>query len=114
MMFDLIIVGGGPAGAAAAVYAARKQLKTVLIVEDWGGQSTVSSDIQNWIGTTNISGNDLAANLRKHVEANAGTILKIKKGSRAVSLAPFETHVEVTTSKGEKFEAKKILIEAGE
>ncbi len=59
-MFDLIIIGGGPGGTAAAVYAARKQLKTCLVVKEWGGQSTVSSDIQNWIGTPHISGNDLA------------------------------------------------------
>ena len=67
-MYDLIIVGGGPAGAAAAVYAARKQLNTLLIVEDWGGQSAVSSEIQNWIGTPAINGADLADALKKHVE----------------------------------------------
>ena len=47
--FDLIIIGGGPAGTAAAVYAARKQLKTLLILKEWGGQSIVSDDVQNWI-----------------------------------------------------------------
>ncbi len=51
MTYDLIIVGGGPAGTSAAVYAARKQLRTLLILKEWGGQSTVSEDIQNWIGT---------------------------------------------------------------
>ena len=60
MLYDLIIIGGGPAGSAAAVYAARKQLKTLLIVKEWGGQSIVSDDIQNWIGTPHISGADLA------------------------------------------------------
>ena len=66
--YDLIIIGGGPAGCAAAVYAARKQLKTLLILSEWGGQSIVSDDIQNWIGTTHISGADLAKNLdRKSV-----------------------------------------------
>ncbi|KKW17322.1 MAG: Pyridine nucleotide-disulfide oxidoreductase, FAD/NAD(P)-binding domain-containing protein [Candidatus Kaiserbacteria bacterium GW2011_GWB1_50_17] len=63
-MYDLIIVGGGPAGASAAVYAARKRLKTLFITEEWGGQSVVSTDIQNWIGTTSISGADLAKNLK--------------------------------------------------
>ena len=61
-MNDLIIVGGGPAGVAAAVYAARKRLKTVLIAAEWGGQSNVSAEIQNWIGTPKISGADLAKN----------------------------------------------------
>src|SRR3989338_9064362 len=94
-MYDLIIVGGGPAGAAAAVYAARKQLKTLLIVEDWGGQSAISSEVQNWIGTTAINGADLADALKKHVESYAGNFLEIKSRSRAVSLATFDDHVEV-------------------
>ena len=42
MTYDLIIVGGGPAGTSAAVYAARKKLKTLLITSEWGGQSVVS------------------------------------------------------------------------
>ena len=46
-IYDVIIIGGGPAGAAAAVYCARKKLKTVLITESFGGQSVVSNDIQN-------------------------------------------------------------------
>jgi alkyl hydroperoxide reductase subunit F len=51
-MNDLIhSIGGGPAGVAAGVYAARKRLKTVLIAEEIGGQSTVSEGIENWIGT---------------------------------------------------------------
>ena len=59
-MYDLIIIGGGPAGIAGGVYASRKQLKTLLIAKEWGGQSIVSPDIQNWIGTPHISGDALA------------------------------------------------------
>src|SRR3989344_3180357 len=88
MFYDLAIIGGGPAGAAAAVYAARKRLKTVFITEEWGGQSTVSTEIQNWIGTPVISGTELAANLRKHVESYAGESLSIVSPARATSLAP--------------------------
>ena len=47
MTYDLAIIGGGPAGAAAAVYAARKRLKTVFITKDWLGQSNVSEKIEN-------------------------------------------------------------------
>ena len=57
-MFDLAIIGGGPAGVAAGVYAARKRLKTILITESFGGQSTESTGVENWIGTKNISGLD--------------------------------------------------------
>ena len=77
-IYDLIIVGGGPAGASAAVYAARKRLKTVLILKEWGGQSIVSEDIQNWIGTPHLSGNDLAKNLEKHVKEYAEDVVEIQ------------------------------------
>lgn len=53
-MYDLAIIGGGPAGVAAGVYAARKRLKTVFIAEVIGGQSMDSVEIQNWIGTEKI------------------------------------------------------------
>ncbi len=110
-MQDLIIVGGGPAGAAAAVYAARKRLKTVLAVAEWGGQSTVSTDIQNWIGSPSISGSDLAANLRKHVEQYAGDFLEIKTGAKATSLRTFDDHIEVDA--GGTLSARALLISSG-
>lgn len=69
MLYDVIIIGGGPAGCAAAVYCARKKLKTLLITEEFGGQSIVSADIQNWIGEEHISGYDLAKKLENHVRA---------------------------------------------
>ena len=64
---DLIIIGGGPAGVAAGVYAARKCLKTVLITDEFGGQSIVSEGVENWIGTIKLSGTDLAKNLKTHL-----------------------------------------------
>src|SRR2546428_86456 len=69
MLYDIIIIGGGPAGAAAAVYTARKKLKTLLITESFGGQSIVSDDIQNWIGEKHIEGFDLAKKFEDHVRS---------------------------------------------
>ncbi|MBI2020860.1 FAD-dependent oxidoreductase [Candidatus Daviesbacteria bacterium] len=69
LLYDVIIIGGGPAACAAAVYTARKELKTLLITESFGGQSIVSDDIQNWIGEPHISGLDLAKKLEAHVRA---------------------------------------------
>ena len=113
MIYDLIIVGGGPAGAAAAVYAARKQLKTILVVEDWGGQSAVSSEIQNWIGTPSINGADLADALKKHVESYAGKFLEIRARARATGLKTFDDHVEVELKDGTEIPAKTLLISSG-
>ncbi|MBI5457391.1 FAD-dependent oxidoreductase [Candidatus Kaiserbacteria bacterium] len=110
--YELGIVGGGPAGAAAAIYAARKRLKTVFITSEWGGQSTVSTDVQNWIGTPSISGTELAANLRKHVEAYAGEWLTIVSPALATGLTTHDDRVEMTTNKG-VFQAGAVLITTG-
>lgn len=109
--YDLIIVGGGPAGTAAAVYAARKQLKTLLIVKEWGGQSTVSDDIQNWIGTPHISGADLAKSLRAHVEEYKGDILTILE-TEVTGVSGTDGDFIVVTAKGEQ-KSKTVLISSG-
>ncbi|MBP9852195.1 MAG: FAD-dependent oxidoreductase [Candidatus Pacebacteria bacterium] len=79
-MYDLIIIGGGPGGVAAAVYAARKKLHTLIIAKEFGGQSNVSENIENWIGTPNISGMKLAEDLRAHAYAYNGKSLTIIEG----------------------------------
>ncbi len=80
MNYELIIIGGGPAGTSAGVYAARKQIKTALITESFGGQSVESDEIQNWIGTIAISGVDLAKSLKEHVKFYAKEFVDIKEG----------------------------------
>ena len=110
-MYDLIIIGGGPAGSAAAVYAARKQLKALLIVKEWGGQSTVSEDIQNWIGTPHISGANLAKSLRAHVEEYKGDILTILE-AEVTGIAGTDGDFTVSTSLGEQ-KGKTVLIGSG-
>lgn len=112
-MYDLVIVGGGPAGCAAAVYAARKRLKTILVTGEWGGQSTVSPEIYNWIGTPRISGADLAKNLRAHTEEYKGEFLDIRAPALATGLAHLDTHVEVTLNTGEVISGKTMLVASG-
>ncbi len=113
-MYDLAIIGGGPAGVAAGVYAARKQLKTVFIGEVIGGQSTDSVGIENWIGTTKIAGLDLAkaleAHLRVYVHPAGGIDLKI--GERATKLTKDGAHFSIETPKG-VYTAKAVLIATG-
>ncbi|MDZ4226846.1 MAG: FAD-dependent oxidoreductase, partial [Patescibacteria group bacterium] len=111
-MYDLIIIGGGPAGAAAAVYAARKRIKTLMIVEEWGGQSVVSTEVQNWIGTPAISGANLADALKKHALAYAGEFLTVQSPDRASAIAAHEDRVEVTTPK-DTYKAKAVLVVSG-
>lgn len=114
-MYDLIIIGAGPAGTAAGVYAARKKLKTLLITEDFGGQSVVSETIYNWIGTPEISGNDLAKSFQDHLEYyHDGETLTLQKGAlvKAITLSDDGTF-KVVNSKDEVLETKTILIATG-
>lgn len=111
--YDLIIIGGGPAGCSAAVYAARKKLKTLLIVKEWGGQSIVSEDIQNWIGTPHISGSDLAKNLKSHVMEYKGESLDIYEGKLVSNLSGQYGDFKVTTDDEVAHHSKAILITTG-
>ena len=124
-MYDLIIIGGGPGGVAAGVYAARKKVKTVLITDTFGGQSLVSNDIQNWIGTKSITGFDLAKSLEEHLRAQNGIeiadgelVTAIQKKGSEPSAAGSETGSEaagftVITDAGKTFDTKYILLTSG-
>jgi alkyl hydroperoxide reductase subunit F len=111
-MYDLIIIGGGPAGVSAGVYAARKQLKTALIAKDFGGQSIVSDEIQNWIGTPKISGSDLAKNLENHLRAYSGQYLEIFQDQWVEKVEKTDSGFTVKTDKGD-YASKTVLISSG-
>ena len=112
-MNDLIIIGGGPAGVAAGIYAARKQLKTVLIAEEIGGQSTVSEGIENWVGSVKIQGADLAKSFRMHLDAVKGDVVALELGQRAVSLKKTEGGFSVKTKGEKEFSARAVLVASG-
>lgn len=113
-MHDLIIIGGGPAGTSAGVYASRKQLKTLFITKDWGGQSTVSPDIQNWIGSPSISGDDLAKDLRTHLETYAGDVVDIINNKNVTKLEKLaDGTFQVTLEDDTTHQAKAVLIASG-
>lgn len=112
-MYDLIILGGGPAGIAGGVYASRKKLNTLFVTAEWGGQSIVSPDIQNWIGTPNISGDQLAKDLENHLRAYAGETVEIKQSVTATAVEKNDDVVKVTFSDGTTAESKALLIATG-
>lgn len=135
-MYDLIIVGGGPAGVSAGIYASRKKIKILLITDKFGGQSVVAADIQNWIGTKSISGIDLAKNLEEHLRGQEGIeilegdlVEKIKKNMgtsdvpniRNLNFRTSEVHklksddkgFKIITKNGKNFETKTVLIASG-
>ncbi len=118
-MNDLIIIGGGPAGIAAGVYAARKRLKAVVIAEEIGGQSTVSDGIENWIGTVKIAGADLKKALHEHLKAYQHDVVSLEEGERAAKLETVPgadgglQTFKVTTESGKVFEARAVLLASG-
>jgi alkyl hydroperoxide reductase subunit F len=110
-IYDLIIIGGGPAGVGAGVYAARKKLKTLLITPEFGGQSVVSESIENWIGTVKISGNELAKNLKDHLMAYAEDCVEVLN-EKAENVEKDGQNFKVKTEKGDYF-GKTILVATG-
>lgn len=118
-IYDIIIVGAGPAGVAAAVYSARKRLKTLLIAESFGGQSIVSDDIQNWIGEPHVSGFDLAQKLEAHVRSYPD-VVEIKSPEKVLKITTIACaesgracDFKVETDKQSKYSGKALILTAG-
>ncbi len=112
MIYDLTIIGGGPAGVAAGVYAARKELKTLFITKDWNSQSTVSEGIENWIGTIKISGVDFGKSLENHLKAYSKNFVEIHENESCEDIEKSENGFRIKSSKG-SYETKTILITTG-
>lgn len=111
-MYDCAILGGGPAGVAAGVYASRKQLKTVFITKDFLSQSTVSDGIENWIGDINVPGPELAKKFEDHLRAYAGEFVDIKTGEWIENVTKIDGGFEIKTDK-ETYQAKSVLVATG-
>jgi alkyl hydroperoxide reductase subunit F len=113
MTYDLIIIGGGPAGIAAGVYAARKKVRTLTLTYDFGGQSSVSADIQNWIGNKSISGEQLAKDLKAHLYGYESADFVIKEGVKVTKVEARGKNFAVTTDGGETFETRAVFVGTG-
>lgn len=110
-MYDIVVIGGGPAGVAAGIYAARKKIKTAVVAESFGGQSLVSADVQNWIGTTSISGFDLAQNLEKHLRAQSD--IDILTGDLAIAVKKRGETFAVVLKSGKELRTRYVLTTSG-
>lgn len=107
--FDILVVGGGPAGASAAIYAARKGIRTGIVAERFGGQIMDTVGIENFIGTKYTEGPKLAASLEEHVNAYDVDIIK---SQRAKSLKKNEL-IEVELESGAVLKSKAVIISTG-
>jgi len=112
-MYDLIIIGGGPAGVSAGIYAARKRLKTAFITESFGGQSTESVGIENWVGVKSISGLEFGRILEDHLRTAAGESVEIFAPNRVLKVSGVENGFLVETTSGQSFQTRTILVATG-
>lgn len=111
MTYDLIILGGGPAGIAAGIYAARKKIKTLLITDTFGGQSVIAGKIENFIGFKSISGVEMAKKLEEHLRTQED--IEIKEGRKVSTIEKQNEIFSIKTDKEEFFESKTVLIALG-
>lgn len=107
--FDVLVVGGGPAGASAAIYAARKGIRTGIVAERFGGQVLDTLGIENFIGVKYTEGPKLAATIEEHVKEYN---IDIMKTQRAKSLQKRD-FIEVELENGAVLKSKTVIISTG-
>jgi len=108
-MYDLIIIGAGPAGITASVYAARKRLNFLVVTKDIGGQTAWSGDIENYTGYQFITGPDLTAKFEEHMRQYK---VELKENEEVLSVERIDTIIRVKTSKKE-YDASTVIIASG-
>ncbi len=107
--YDVLVVGGGPAGASAAIYAARKGIRTGLIAERFGGQPLETLGIENLIGTPYIEGVQLGRQLEEHVKKYPVDLMNLQK---AVKLEKKDL-IEVSLENGATLKSKAVILSTG-
>jgi len=109
MIMDLIIIGAGPAGITASVYASRKKMNFLVITKDIGGQAAWSSDVENYPGYQFITGPDLVEKFQEHLQKYG---IQVRENEEAVELEKKDKIIYIKTTK-EVYEAKTAIIAAG-
>jgi NADH-dependent peroxiredoxin subunit F len=110
IMYDMIIIGGGPAGIAASIYAARKKLNALLISADIGGQINNTWGIENYIGYQFIEGPELIDKFNTQLDAHP---IEQKIGIRVSNIKKIEDGLEVSTDEGETYRSKTVIFATG-
>ena len=111
--YDVLIVGGGPAGAAAAVYAARKGLRTGIAAERFGGQTNDTLGIENYISVLETNGPKFAADLETHVRHYDVDIMNLQRVDKLVPAAKPGDLVEVVMNHGGTLRSRSVILATG-
>jgi NADH-dependent peroxiredoxin subunit F len=110
--FEVLVVGGGPAGAAAAIYAARKGIRTGIVAERFGGQVLDTMGIENFISVSHTEGPKLAAQLEQHVLDYEVDIMNLQTASELIPANGSGLH-EVKLSSGASLKARTVILSTG-
>jgi thioredoxin-disulfide reductase len=110
MIFNLVIIGGGPAALTAGIYATRKKLKTLILAKQVGGQTLLAENIENFPGFEKISGKELIEKMRMQNEKYG---VEIKEGIEIVTIKKENKDFLIELKNGEKIETKSIIIATG-
>ncbi|SOB87185.1 alkyl hydroperoxide reductase subunit F [Sphingomonas guangdongensis] len=111
--FEVLVVGGGPAGASAAIYAARKGIRTGLVAERFGGQVLDTMAIENFISVPHTEGPKLAAHLESHVGEYDVDVMNLQRADALVP-APYEGGLhELRLANGAKLRARTVILTTG-
>ena len=111
--FEVLVVGGGPAGAAAAVYAARKGIRTGVVAERFGGQVLDTMDIENLISVPHTEGPKLGAALEAHVKQYDVDIMNVQKATKLVPATTPGGLIEVQLESGASIRTRSLILSTG-
>ncbi len=111
--YDVLIVGGGPAGAAAAVYAARKGIRTGVAAERFGGQVNDTLAIENYISVLETDGPRFAANLESHVRTYGVDIMNLQRAEALIPATEPGGLIEVRLTNGATLKSRSVILSTG-
>jgi len=111
--FEVLVIGGGPAGAAAAIYAARKGIRTGIAAERFGGQVLDTMAIENLTGTPHTEGPKLASDLERHVRDYEVDIMNLQKAAKLIPATETGGLVEIVLENGASLKSRTVILAPG-